>query len=114
MSNTKTVIRQLPVDLSVDELATKGERLAACEVYAAELRKQKSDFVKEMNEQIQEQLVTIQELAHAIDAKEELRDVDCTESMDFERGQYSLIRDDTGEEIEARELTDAERQGSLV
>jgi hypothetical protein len=43
----------------------------------------------------------------------ELREVVCTWLADYASGTIACVRDDTGEVVETRPLTDAERQTAL-
>lgn len=43
----------------------------------------------------------------------ELRDVECEVISDFKSGQISVVRLDTGEEVEVRPMTEEERQRDL-
>ena len=44
----------------------------------------------------------------------ELRDVECVETKDMNRGTLCVVRQDTGETVRTRKLSQSEMQGSLL
>lgn len=74
--------------------------------------------LKEVSTQIKAEIAgedsIIQESAKKYNQGFEYRNVKCTVERDFERGKYRVTRDDTGEVIEDRLLTEKELQLQMV
>lgn len=101
--------RQLPVRLRSDEvrekaalLAAKVEDRAVTEVkLAAELKTAKEAATTQLTELSNE----VTKLAREVRTQHELRDVACQESPNIEDRTMEVLRLDTGEVIESRELS---------
>lgn len=104
-----TVERELAVKLTEPELLERGDRQADCEIEIEGLKLER----KRLNGEITRLATERARLAHIVDSKQEDRSVSCTWRASFETNSFVLTRNDTGEQIEARPMTAAERQGSL-
>lgn len=107
MNRTET--RKLMCQLTEHEVMQRGEEMAKTYIQVAALDMEKKRItakIKPLDERIEE-LVTI------IDSKEEERDVECRWVPDWTAGIKSLIRNDTGEEVEFKKLQEWERQQNL-
>jgi hypothetical protein len=105
--------RSLPCKLTpeekmqrVEQFAIESERMAQVEI---EHRRAKQEF----KDKILEHGHAINGLSAAIRSGQELRPVDCEEVPDYQRGMWDLLRLDTGEFVESRGMSDAERQRDI-
>jgi hypothetical protein len=110
---TSTTTRQLPVRLTDDELLVFGKKLVKSmrESATAEgARKSENDKRKAAIEKIEEET---QRIAGVVQSGEEVRDVTCEVTKNFDSRTVTVTRTDTGEFVEERIMTEAERQESL-
>ncbi len=105
--------RPLPVQLTQEETAKKGEELALLYQQRRALEERKKDSVGLINGQLKIIEEEMASLFKAISAGEEDRDVDCSNNKDFDKGIVNFYRTDTGELLESREMTDQERQAEM-
>jgi uncharacterized protein (UPF0335 family) len=111
---TKTVTRQLYVQLTDSELTEKGEELATITRRIRELEDEKKSIVKTMGEAIKEQQGTANYVADVIKSGAQLRPVKCAVAASgVEPGKAVVTRLDTHEVVEVRPMTDEERQEEL-
>lgn len=104
-----SIERKLHVQLTKEELRERGQQMSAAELKIEQLKMDR----KPINTAIREQVERRNELAHVIKRGEEMRVVIC-KWIAFEReNRWSLVRQDTGEEVEARAMTAADRQVPL-
>jgi len=104
-----SIERRLHVQLTKEELRERGQQMSAAELKIEQLKMDR----KPINTAIREQVERRNELAHVIKRGEEMRVVIC-KWIAFEReNRWSLVRQDTGEEVEARAMTAADRQAPL-
>lgn len=101
--------RQLPVKLTEQELLKVADDLAAAELKIEELKVERSQLTADINAQVKERNLK----AHTIDRGTEDRDVKCTWAEDFHKNVKRLKRNDTGEEVDTRPMTAADRTQSL-
>lgn len=52
--------------------------------------------------------------ARSIQNGSEMRDIKCTKTIDYKKGEVCIVRKDTGEEIRVRDIQDHERQMTIV
>ena len=113
MSKKHSIYKNLPCDLTRDEVATYSELLAKTTSEQAEIEGEKkevmSDFAAKLNKCVADGRV----LARKITTKKEDRQVECDLDFDYARGQVYTVRTDTGVTIDQRKLTDDERQEKL-
>ena len=106
----REIERVLPVRLTTGVLEERGRMLAEkCDRYGkieAEKKEANAAFKEELDECRQE----MSQLARVVSAKHEQRPVMCRWSYDYQRGQKTLIRRDTGEVVVVEPITAAELQ----
>ncbi len=101
--------RELPCKLTDDELRMRGDAMADAELEVDKLKAER----RAVNKKIFAATDARNKLAHVIDEELENRVVVCKWIGDFEHNAWNLIRQDTGEQVEQRTMTAADRQGSL-
>lgn len=112
--------------MSKQELETNETRNLVCQLTEHELieRGQELDQVlKDIAGLIQERAAVnakikpkeqrVEKLVTIIDTKEEVREVECDWSFNWNSGVKTLYRSDTQEKLESKPITDAERQIQL-
>lgn len=104
------VVRELECELTKTELLERGDAMASCESQIESLKSER----RRLNASIREQSDKRSDLGKIIETKHETRDVQCRWVPDYEARQYSLVRQDTGAEIERREMPAADLQTRLV
>lgn len=108
-STGPTVERDLPCQLSPEELQARGDSMAVAELQITKIK----DERRTLNRAIRELAERRAELANVIESKTEPRSVSCTWHRDNEALTWILARNDTGEVVEQRPQTAHERQGKL-
>lgn len=106
-------IRNLPVKLTESETLTRGEELArTVEQYKAEEAAEK-DRAKKAKEGLLALRTRMETLSRVVDTRTEHRDIPC--GWHYARATLTaqLVRRDTGEVVETRPMTQAERQERL-
>jgi len=110
----------LPVELTQDELLARGRELASVKDEHTQAQADLEaategwkDSKKAMQERIEDHESEMRRIARAIRSGREDRDVDVREEPDFETGIMRTVRADTGDLVQSRGLTEAERQRSL-
>ena len=101
--------RKLPVSLTGPELLAKGAELAAGIRRVKGLKDEKADLTAMMKRATEAGATLTDEIAH----RQEIRNVECNVTHDFDDFQTTVTRCDTGEQIERRPMSDAERQLEL-
>lgn len=121
MSRATTTTRALEVELTPDELAVEAQKLAA----AVEAVAKQEDALEEAKglwsakkKSMEGYLAHLKgdanALATVVDTGKMERDVPCTWLYHLASGYAFLTRDDTGELVTHRQLSDAERQTDLL
>lgn len=105
----RSVTRELACKLNEAELLERGELMAGCESKIETLKAER----RRLNAAIREQSDQRSDLGEMIETKSETRDVPCRYQPDYKRKLWSLQRDDTKEEVETREMTEADLQTRL-
>lgn len=108
-STGPTVERDLPCQLSPEELQARGDSMAVAELQITKIKDERLT----LNRAIRELAERRAELASIIESKTEPRAVSCTWHRDNEALTWILARNDTGEVVEQRPQTAHERQGKL-
>lgn len=109
----KRVTRILPVKLSKSEVVERGQLAAQVlhKIDEAEAEKKRvAADVKERTEALESEL---RRLSYIVEREEEDRTVECSWHFDFMKNEKNLIREDTGEVVETKPMTDEERQIAL-
>lgn len=112
--------RELTVALTDKELQDRGDDLAAAvaraddqERYLEGRKKAWRDEKRELEAELERLRKEGSALAEIVRTGKERRDVGCTWKYALSAGWAFLVRDDTGEQIQARQLKDDERQLTL-
>jgi hypothetical protein len=105
----KTIKRTLVCKLSAEELSSMGVEMGETEVAI----EKKKAAVSELNEAKRKLEGHRNALGHALEAGEEEREILCYVNEDFVSNTVRVVRSDTGETIEERTMSAAERQIGL-
>ena len=109
MTKSKPFTRNLPVMLTMDDLADRRDELVGHLEEIDELEEKRKKVVAEFKTKVDRSKARTKILARVIRSREELRPVECHRIADLERLILVVVREDTGEIVEERELTDDER-----
>lgn len=110
---SKTVVRSLPCRLTEEELLKAGGDLATAVQDIATEEGRQADMKASMKAKLAEIEARRTQLAIKVSRKEEHRDVEVDIWQDFQRAIVQEIRRDTGEILNTRVMSDAERQQHL-
>jgi hypothetical protein len=114
---TRIVLRQtkryLKVMLTEREILDSGRELAREQSQFAKVEIEKAAAAKGYGDELNECRGRIRRLTDAVNDGIIDRDVDCEEIAELENHRVVTVRKDTGEQIDDRAMTDAERQLSL-
>lgn len=99
--------------LTDEELLKVGRELAGTTQDIATEEKRQADVKAGMKARLAELDARRTQLAMNISRREQDRDVRVDVYMDFQRGIVQEIREDTGETVHTRQMTDTERQAEL-
>lgn len=109
-NSTKTLIKPFPFTLEIDEKLDRGQRLSA-EVQAVyDAREAMKDSAKEHKEVVESAEKRVRNLREIVATGVEWRDVECEERFYRSSGEVVTVRLDTGEKVDVRPMTVAERQ----
>ena len=106
----KKLKKWLEVPLTDSELVSIGDSITELEQKINEVEGEKAHVAKTLGDQIKGKRSTMSELCGKFRSKVDLREVECTQTFDYETGIVEITRDDTGEVIESREITEKEKQ----
>ncbi len=107
------VDKTLPVDLTIDELEVKTQELTTAMVMLNELESEKKRSQKGYTKQIEDAEAVVNELHSIVHQRKQNLPVKCYYRFEYERGLVETVRTDTGEIVETRAMTAAERQQKL-
>lgn len=102
--------RWLPVKLTDAEIIEKARLMSQRSKERNDLEAEKSGVMKGYAERIKKLVGEIHGLSESVRTGEEPRAVKCTRYFMLQTDRVVTCRNDTGEEIEDREMTGAERQ----
>lgn len=102
--------RWLPVKLTDAEIIEKARLMSQRSKERNDLEAEKAGVMKNYGERIKKLVGEIHGLSEAVRTGEEPRAVKCTRYFMMQTDRVVTCRNDTGEEIEDREMTGAERQ----
>ena len=108
------VTRKLPVKLNPSEIESFGRECADVFGKLKSLREEKSQVLHDFRGRFKAQEERGAHAAQCIATGEEEREVAVTETPDFKKGIVSIFRQDTGELVTTRLMTDTERQANLL
>lgn len=111
--STSTHKRNLPVKLTTDELLDRGNQLAEALTEEAKIEVEKSISMKRFKERLGGVLARVDGLKTAISEQVEYRDVECETKKDLIAKKVRIIRLDTLETVEERDLHPAEGQTTI-
>lgn len=104
-------IEYLKCELTDAETADAARELAKANARRAAIEQQKKEVDSQLKGEIEAQNTVIQRLATLINTGHEFRNVECTVILDKpEAGKKTIVRNDTGEEVTVKPMTDADRQ----
>ncbi len=105
---SKEFLRTLPVKLTVTEVAKKSADLAAA-LHDLTRAKEEADSAKrKLSDDLKSREEAIAKLAKHVHEKAEPREVDCHEELDVGSAIARVYRDDTGEFVDSRPMTELE------
>jgi len=110
----QTCTRELPCELSDNELQQKGAELAAVDLHIAVLKAEKKAEAKRLGDAIKELEEQQETLATCVDNGTEQRLVSCRWDLDFEGNEKRLVRIDTGDTVETVTMDAEDLQTSLL
>lgn len=105
--------RQLSCKLSADEVAHRADELAREIAKHSALEREKKDQAKAIGTAIGAVETVIFHLAEQVRTHSEERVVNCVWQRDEDGRRLDLVRQDTGEIVASRALTQSELQGKL-
>jgi uncharacterized FlaG/YvyC family protein len=111
--NTKTCVRQLPCNLTEDEVRLRGIDLAHANTQYADTKDEAKSKAKAYKDRLEKIYETIHDLKDAVRNGVEVRPVECDVLLDHYAGMVTITRRDTGDIVESRRMTPAESQGRL-
>ena len=93
-----------------EELTEMSQKMAQAVNQMEEAQGAKKSMVKQLDARIAEHEAVVKK--HAVNIRQgwEMRNTPCTITRDFQKGTYKVTRDDTGETITDRLLTEGELQ----
>jgi hypothetical protein len=106
--------RKLPCQLTGDEEIQKSQEIARAIEDLSKRRDQKKAAASMYRSQMDEVEAKLAELSHEIATHTTERAVDCMVKPDWRSGKVDLIRVDTGEVVESKVMTSAERQKNFA
>lgn len=110
---TKTVTQKLRHHYSNTELLETGKKLGETHSTYRQLEADKKRVVAEYTSKMSAVKSESQSLSEVINTGYDIRDIECTVTMDFPtRGNKTITRNDTGEEVCAETMTPSENSDS--
>lgn len=109
----KRVTRILPVKLTSREVVERGQLAAQVIHKIDEVEREKKRVTADAKEQTDRLESELRRLSYIVEREEEDRTVECFWRFDFMKNEKNLLRDDTGEVVETKAMTDEERQIAL-
>lgn len=106
--NDQVFHQELEVHLTDEELARKRDELAAAVQRMAQVEIEKHEKTSVFNRELKSLLGQSKQLAGQISARAEQRPVKCRRVQDAERFKVAVVRMDTMECTEVRDMTDSE------
>lgn len=110
---TRKTVKSLACELTEAEYTQRSERLVAVMGEIRDKEKEKKQVAKAYSEEIARLQHSVDELSDVLHNRREYRDVPCTVVTDRDKGVERLIRNDTGEQVNERKLTEDELQEKI-
>jgi carbohydrate-binding DOMON domain-containing protein len=101
------------VQLTEDEIASRGEKLAALFQLLEELKSNRAEEMQQWKKRIDDKQAEAHRLAIVITGGWEDRPVSTCTTFDYKRLTVTTTRTDTGEILNSRPMTEEERQREL-
>ena len=115
IANKKVVIKEmLPCKLTNDERLSRADDLANAVQSVDQIKQEKKSLVRQIDARLSAAESKRDELSDVVASGREYREVIVEQIFDYEAGKVREVRRDTGEKIAERDLTDEEKQGSLL
>jgi hypothetical protein len=108
-----TIIREFTRPLDKEELAKKATEMADLIVQYATDKKSAADESKERREELKQIAEHIGLLAQEVKEGSQIHEVPCYERPNYVDKTMDLVREDNGEVIESRPMSEDERTGDL-
>jgi len=102
--------RELLCELTETELLQRGDQMADAELRVQQLKLKRG----KVSDEIKREQIVRYELASVIDTGKEARDVECVWMPDYAHSVFRLMRRDTGEIVETRVMSAADRQMGML
>lgn len=109
----RKITRDLPVKLTQDELAGVAKDIGRLNRERVKMEGEAKASAAQWKDRISGLDAQIADLADLADSGQRALPVACEERHDYRRGEVQVVRLDTGELLEARPMTPAERQATL-
>lgn len=104
----------LKCKLTEPEFAKKANDLAKSLDELTHIEDEKKTMNAIFNSRLKQARSRIMDLGETVKDKAELRTVDCIKTLDYKNGKVTVVRTDTNETVEDRNITEAERQMTFV
>ena len=111
---TKPTEEHLAVILTQEELIDLSRKLAKANEDGVEIENRKKDVVADFAARIKKIEAITGALARIVSSGKEYRDVKCLWTFNYTQGYKELKRLDTGDVVKHQELSQVERQGSVI
>lgn len=108
------VEKLLPCIFTPQEMSDRAASLTRTTLEIARHEEEKKNLTASLTARIKGLKTEQSSLAKELDKGGELRNVKCETTIDIAHNLFVCIRNDTGEVIESRELTEKERQGRML
>lgn len=107
------VTKYLQCKLTPEEWSQASEEMADCHKRLCELEDQRTSVNADLKAQSKTVQGRMAHLSNLVREKSEFRDVKCTKVWDWDQKSVEVVRDDTDEIVEMREMTQDELQMPL-
>jgi len=104
----------LSVDLTQEELDERRDKLVKLIEDSTELEIEKKAATAQFNARKQKLTSAIGSIAIEVRERKTYRPVDCAEMPDYKAGIVTIVRQDTGEIVRTRVMTDEDRQAKIA
>lgn len=108
------ILRNLPVKLTQEEVKERGAQHADALISYEKVEEEKRASAADYASQLKTLRANMKRFAEAVKTHEESRAVKCLWQPNFIKKKMELIRQDTGEVVERRDMAESERQESLL
>jgi len=106
----EAIIRHLPVNLTPEEIHIFASEIAQRVYEKASLELKKKSIISQMKSELDGLDSRMNVLSSLIKDGYEYREVTCEFRMNWDNGIKQIIRSDTGQTVETKEISEKERQ----